>query len=563
MQKILRTLIIIAMLITSYLLILAWRDDYANPTQRATVTPVTQTTTNDVPSTTTTSVNNSDVPVVKSTQSPVEQKADNATSTLVQVLTDKYDIRINPVGGDVVYAALREHDETLKSKTPFVLLESDNNRVYVAQSGLIGRDGIDTSEGRANYTTSQQQYVMGANDTALSVPLSYRKDGLTITKTYTFTKGQYPIDVSYNINNTTDKSWQGQMYAQLKRDNSKDPGLADKGMMGLATYLGGAWGTPDSPYNKLKFGNFNEEAPKITTDKGWVGIIQHYFVSAWIPKGYQAQLYSRENANEHIIGFTSNPIEVAGGKQLTVNSTLYAGPKVQQNLKPLAEGLEQTVDYGILWPISKVLFWILDSVHKVLGNWGWAIIVLTLIVKIILMPIANKSYYSMAKMRAIAPRLQALKDDHGDDRMRMSQEMMKIYKEEQVNPMAGCLPVLLQMPIFLALYWVLVESVQLRHAPWILWIKDLSAMDPYFILPLLMGAAMFFQQHLNPQPTDPMQARVLKFMPIIFTVFMLFFPAGLVLYWTVNNVFSMVQQYVINKKVEAEQAKKDALKNLV
>ncbi|WP_410472947.1 membrane protein insertase YidC [Faucicola mancuniensis] len=563
MQKILRTLIIIAMLITSYLLILAWRDDYANPTQRATVTPVTQTTTNDVPSTTTTSVNNSDVPVVKSTQSPVEQKADNATSTLVQVLTDKYDIRINPVGGDVVYAALREHDETLKSKTPFVLLESDNNRVYVAQSGLIGRDGIDTSEGRANYTTSQQQYVMGANDTTLSVPLSYRKDGLTITKTYTFTKGQYPIDVSYNINNTTDKSWQGQMYAQLKRDNSKDPGLADKGMMGLATYLGGAWGTPDSPYNKLKFGNFNEEAPKITTDKGWVGIIQHYFVSAWIPKGYQAQLYSRENANEHIIGFTSNPIEVAGGKQLTVNSTLYAGPKVQQNLKPLAEGLEQTVDYGILWTISKVLFWILDSVHKVLGNWGWAIIVLTLIVKIILMPIANKSYYSMAKMRAIAPRLQALKDDHGDDRMRMSQEMMKIYKEEQVNPMAGCLPVLLQMPIFLALYWVLVESVQLRHAPWILWIKDLSAMDPYFILPLLMGAAMFFQQHLNPQPTDPMQARVLKFMPIIFTVFMLFFPAGLVLYWTVNNVFSMVQQYVINKKVEAEQAKKDALKNLV
>lgn len=244
---------------------------------------------------------------------------------------------------------MREHDETLKSKTPFVLLESDNNRVYVAQSGLIGRDGIDTSEGRANYTTSQQQYVMGANDTTLSVPLSYRKDGLTITKTYTFTKGQYPIDVSYNINNTTDKSWQGQMYAQLKRDNSKDPGLADKGMMGLATYLGGAWGTPDSPYNKLKFGNFNEEAPKITTDKGWVGIIQHYFVSAWIPKGYQAQLYSRENANEHIIGFTSNPIEVAGGKQLTVNSTLYAGPKVQQNLKPLAEGLEQTVDYGILW----------------------------------------------------------------------------------------------------------------------------------------------------------------------------------------------------------------------
>jgi len=229
----------------------------------------------------------------------------------------------------------------------------------------------------------------------------------------------------------------------------------------------------------------------------------------------------------------------------------------------LAEGLDKTVDYGILWPISKVLFWILDNVHKVLGNWGWSIIVLTLLVKIALMPIANKSYHSMAKMRAVAPRLQALKEEYGDDRMRMSQEMMRIYKEEKVNPMAGCLPVLLQMPIFLALYWVLVESVQLRHAPWIGWIRDLSSMDPLFILPLIMGAAMFFQQMLNPQPQDPMQARVLKFMPIIFTVFMLFFPAGLVLYWTVNNLFSMAQQYFINKKVEREQAAKEAARNVV
>lgn len=561
MQKILRTLIIVAMLITSYLLVLAWRDDYANANTsvRSQSTTPAQVSSTDIPSVGVSGA--SDVPVVNAGQVPSVQKQADTTG-LIKVVTDKYDIHINPVGGDVVYTALHEYDETLKSQTPFVLLESGNNRVYVAQSGLIGRDGIDTAEGRATYSSPSQQYVMGENAT-LSVPLTYVKDGLTITKTYTFTKGQYPIKVSYNINNTTDKSWQGQMYAQLKRDGSSDPGLADKGMMGLATYLGGAWGTPDSPYNKLKFGNFNDGELKASSDKGWIGMIQHYFVSAWVPQGYQAQFYSNENNNEHIIGFTSSPIEVAGGKQLTLDATLYAGPKVQDNLKPLAEGLEQTVDYGILWPISKFLFWIMDSAYKVVGNWGWAIIILTLIVKIALMPIANKSYYSMAKMRAVAPRLQALKDEFGDDRMRMSQEMMKIYKEEQVNPMAGCLPIFLQMPIFLGLYWCLVESVQLRHAPWILWIKDLSAMDPYFILPIIMGAAMYYQQALNPQPTDPMQAKVLRIMPIIFTVFMLFFPAGLVLYWTVNNVFSMVQQYLINKKVEAEQAKKDALKNLV
>lgn len=559
MQKILRTLIIIAMLITGYLLILAWNKDYANVnTQAAAPTTVTGNATQDIPSA---SNNASDVPTA-STSAP------SATTTpsnnqLISVTTDKYDIRINPVGGDVVYAALRDYDAHLGSKTPFVLLQNDNERVYVAQSGLIGKDGIDTAQGRAVYTTPNTQFVMQPSQNTLSVPLTYQKDGVTVTKTYTFTKGQYPITVSYNINNTSAQPWQGQLFAQLKRDNSKDPGLENKGAMSMSTYLGGAWGTPNSPYNKLKFGNFNDDNLKTASDKGWVAMVQHYFVSSFIPKGYTANFYSRENQNEHIIGFTSSPVSVAPNKQLTLNSTLYAGPKTLATLKPLAEGLDKTVDYGILWPISKVLFWLLQAIHNLIGNWGWAIIFLTIIVKIILMPIANKSYYSMAKMRAVAPRLQALKDEFGDDRMRMSQEMMKIYKEEKVNPMAGCLPIFLQMPIFLALYWVLVESIELRQAPWLGWIKDLSSMDPYFILPLLMGGAMFFQQALNPQPQDPMQAKMMKIMPIIFTVFMLFFPAGLVLYWTVNNLFSMAQQYLINKKVEKEQAVKDAARNVV
>ena len=234
---------------------------------------------------------------------------------------------------------------------------------------------------------------------------------------------------------------------------------------------------------------------------------------------------------------------------------------MQSELKTVAQGLDKTVDYGVLWPISKPIFILLQNIHAFLGNWGWSIIALTLIIKASLMWISNKSYYSMAKMRLLAPKMQQLKDEFGDDKMRMSQEMMKLYKEENVNPLAGCLPILLQMPIFLALYWVLVESVELRHAPWILWINDLSAMDPWFILPIFMGITMYVQQQLNPQPTDPMQAKVMKILPIIFTVFMLFFPAGLVLYWTVNNLFSMVQQQIINKKVE-QQFKKRTVKVL-
>jgi YidC/Oxa1 family membrane protein insertase len=562
MQKIFRVMIIIAMLITAYLLILAWRDDYANApvTQAATESAVTVG--SDIPSTAGASAGapTGDLPVQTTPTGTVvgtDAIAKPETNAgLIKVTTDRYDIHINPQGGDIVYAALKQYDATLDSEEPFVLLENDSNRVYIAQSGLIGKDGIDTAEGRANYQHSASTYVMEKGQQTLAVPLTYQKDGVTITKTFTFTQDKYPIDVSYTIKNTSGAPWEGQLFAQLKRDDSKDPGMSDKGALSMATYLGGAWGTPDDPYNKLKFGKFNDDKVTATSDQGWVGIVQHYFVSAWTPENFTGQFFSRETGGDYFIGFNSQPIVIAPNKQTTLTATLYAGPKVQSELKDVAVGMNKTVDYGLLWPISKVLFALLDGIHKVIGNWGWSIIVLTILVKIALMWFSNKSYYSMAKMRAIAPRLQALKEEHGADRMKMSQEMMAIYKEEQVNPMAGCLPILLQMPIFLALYWVLVESVELRHAPWILWIQDLSAMDPWFILPLLMGASMFTQQQLNPQPTDPMQAKVMKFLPIIFTAFMLFFPAGLVLYWTVNNLFSMTQQYIVNKKVEEEQKRK-------
>ncbi|MDA5132921.1 MULTISPECIES: membrane protein insertase YidC [Psychrobacter] len=554
MQKIFRVMIIIAMLITAYLLILAWRDDYADAPAVDTVPKTATSVGADIPST---SGAAGDIPVQTL---PVDTGAVAATPAantgLITVTTDRYDIKINPEGGDIVYAALKQYDATLDSDKPFVLLENNSNRVYVAQSGLIGQNGIDTAEGRAKYSHTANNYVMEKGQQTLSVPLTYKKDGVTVTKTFTFTQDKYPIDISYQIQNASANAWQGQMFAQLKRDDSKDPGMSDKGALSMATYLGGAWGTPDDPYNKLKFGKFNDGELTTTSDKGWVGIVQHYFVSAWTPENFTGKFFSRETGDEYFIGFNSQPVNVAPNKQVTLNATLYAGPKVQSELKEVAVGLNQTVDYGLLWPISKILFAVLDGIHKVIGNWGWSIILLTILVKIALMWFSNKSYYSMAKMRAIAPRLAALKEEHGDDRMKMSQEMMAIYKEEKVNPMAGCLPILMQMPIFLALYWVLVESVELRHAPWILWIRDLSAMDPWFILPLLMGASMFVQQQLNPQPADPMQAKVMKFLPIIFTAFMLFFPAGLVLYWTVNNLFSMTQQYLINRKVEEEQKRR-------
>ena len=554
MQKIFRVMIIIAMLITAYLLILAWRDDYADAPAVDTVPKAATSVGADIPSTTGVA---GDVPVqtlpTDVNVAAIAPTASGENNGLIAVTTDRYDIKIDLKGGDIVYAALKQYDATLNSDEPFVLLENNSNRVYVAQSGLIGQNGIDTAEGRANYSHTVDSYIMVDGQQTLSVPLTYKKDGVTITKTFTFTQNKYPIDVSYQIQNASTQPWQGQLFAQLKRDNSKDPGMSDKGALSMATYLGGAWGTPDDPYNKLKFGKFSNGELTTTSDQGWVGIVQHYFVSAWTPENFTGQFFSRETGGDYFIGFNSQPINVAANKQTTLNATLYTGPKVQAELKDVAVGLNKTVDYGLLWPISKILFAILDGIHKIIGNWGWSIILLTVLVKFALMWFSNKSYYSMAKMRAIAPRLAALKEEHGDDRMKMSQEMMGIYKEEKVNPMAGCLPILMQMPIFLALYWVLVESVELRHAPWILWIQDLSAMDPWFILPLLMGGSMFVQQQLNPQPADPMQAKVMKFLPIIFTAFMLFFPAGLVLYWTVNNLFSMTHQYIVNKKVEEEQ----------
>lgn len=560
MQQWGRIAILAAMFVTAYLLILAWQKDYGNTapaTQAAAVAQATQPVA-DVPGHQVSAA--ADVPATATAAVAPAEKVQANTSDLIQVQTDVYHLSIDPKGGDVVRAELLLHDlDKQQPGKPFVILENDSNRVYVAQSGLIGLNGPDASPaGRPQFESESKSYTLTAGQKELVVPLVYKApNGVEIIKTYTFKAGDYPIHVNYRITNRGAQPWQGQMFGQIKRDGSVDPSKNQHGVFQLGTYLGGAWGAPDEHYKKLKFDDFQTDALNKQAQGGWVAIVQHYFLTAWIPDAsYQATLESRKLGEQNVIGFRSPLINVPAGKQMDVGATLYTGPKIQSELKGLAAGLNQTVDYGWLWPIAQVLFTGLKFIHGLIGNWGWSIILLTIVVKIILFPLSAKSYRSMAKMRVIAPEMQRLKEEHGEDRMRFSQEMMALYKREQVNPLSGCLPMLLQMPIFLALYWVLMESVELRHAPWMGWIQDLSAMDPLFILPLIMGGTMFVQQMLNPQPTDPMQAKVMRLMPIMFTVFLLFFPSGLVLYWIVNNLFTIAQQWVVNKNAEKAMSSK-------
>lgn len=581
MQQWARIAILGAMFVVAYLLILAWQKDYGNvetkPQQEAAV--VSHEVSADLPNAQTATAA-SDLPQANM---PAQQATDATapvSQQLISVQTDLYHLWINPKGGDIVRVELLNHDKNKDSDEPFVMLESDAKRTYVAQSGLIGLNGPDSSRnGRPTYELEKTAYTMadakaaknkdGETVKVLSVPMVFKTaDGVEVIKTFNFTEGEYPVVVNHKVVNRSGQTWQGQMFGQIKRDNSEDPGKSDQGIFTLGTFLGGAWGTPDENYNKLKFDNFVEEKLNTEAKGGWVAMVQHYFVSAWVPgnlkltqangEAYSAKLESRKSTdNMNIIGFTSPTFNVPAGTVAEIDATFYSGPKVQSELKDLATGLNQTVDYGWLWPIAKLLFVGLEFFHGLVGNWGWAIILLTVLVKLILWPLSSKSYRSMAKMRVIAPEMQRMKEEFGEDRMRFSQEMMALYKREQVNPLAGCLPLLLQMPIFLALYWVLMESVELRHAPWMFWIQDLSSMDPWFILPLIMGATMYIQQMLNPQPTDPMQAKVFKIMPVIFTIFLLFFPAGLVLYWIVNNLITILQQTLINKSVAKDRAKRD------
>lgn len=493
-----------------------------------------------------------DLPSLETTDTPTPPVANQQPS--VHVITDALEMEINLRGGDIEFAALPKYPAKIDTPDiPFTLLEKNERRTYVAQSGLIGPDGIDTNKGRALYSTSADTFRMADDQDQLVVDLHYRESGaVTITKRFTFTRGEYLVEVDYLIDNQSDEAWTGNLFGQLKRDNTQDPSKDSSGM-GMSPYLGAAIHLPDEPYKKIKFGDIaDNKFAKQSIEGGWIAMVQHYFTSAWIPDPDQTHTYSTALARDksNIIRFTSPAVTVQPGEQGTIKSQLYTGPKDQYRLEEISPGLELTVDYGWLWWIAQPLFWLLTKLHGYLGNWGFAIIAVTVLVKAVFFGLNAKAYKSMANMRKVQPKLMEIRERYADDRQKQSQEMMNLYKKEKINPLGGCLPILVQMPVFISLYWVLMESVELRQAPFIGYIKDLSVMDPYFILPLIMGASMFIQQKLNPPPPDPMQAKIMQWMPIVFTFFFLFFPAGLVLYWVVNNSLSIIQQYIITKRIE-------------
>ncbi|WP_295471966.1 membrane protein insertase YidC [uncultured Pseudomonas sp.] len=549
-----RTILIGALAIVTYVGVLKWNEDYgqaALPKQTAAAT----TTATDVPAAGNTSAN-ADVPAAPGTApAPVETPV-AVSKDLIKVKTDVLELAIDPVGGDVVQLRLplypRRQDVP---DVPFQLFDNGSERVFLAQSGLTGTNGPDArSTGRPVYTSTQKSYQLADGQNQLVVELKYSDNGVNYTKRFTFKRGLYDLDVRYVVDNQSGQTWSGNLFGQLKRDASSDPSSTTA--TGTATYLGAALWTPSEPYKKVSMKDMDKGQLRETVQGGWIAWLQHYFVTAWIPNHdvSNAVQTRKDSQGNYIIGFTSPALNVAPGAQGETGALLYAGPKSQAVLKELSPGLELTVDYGVLWFIAQPIFWLLQHIHSVLGNWGWSIIVLTMIIKGLFFPLSAASYKSMARMRAVAPKLTALKEQYGDDRQKMSQAMMELYKKEKINPLGGCLPILVQMPVFLALYWVLLESVEMRQAPWILWITDLSIKDPFFILPIIMGATMFIQQRLNPTPPDPMQAKVMKMMPIIFTFFFLWFPAGLVLYWVVNNTLSILQQAYITRKIEAATA---------
>ncbi|BBH48816.1 membrane protein insertase YidC [Pseudomonas sp. KU43P] len=549
-----RTILIAALAIVSYVMVLKWNDDYgqaALPTQNTAASTVAPGLPDGVPAASNGA--SADVPSANGESSAAELAPVALSKDLIRVKTDVLELAIDPVGGDIVqlnlpkYPRRQDHPDI-----PFQLFDNGSERVYLAQSGLTGANGPDArSTGRPLYATEQKSYQMADGQEQLVVDLKFSDNGVNYIKRFSFKRGEYDLTVSYLIDNQSGQAWSGNMFAQLKRDASGDPSSSTA--TGTATYLGAALWTAGEPYKKVSMKDIDKGSLKENVSGGWVAWLQHYFVTAWIPAKSDNNVVQtrKDSQGNYIIGYTGPAISVPAGGKVETSAMLYAGPKIQSKLKELSPGLELTVDYGFLWFIAQPIFWLLQHIHSLLGNWGWSIIVLTMLIKGLFFPLSAASYRSMARMRAVAPKLAALKERFGDDRQKMSQAMMELYKKEKINPLGGCLPILVQMPVFLALYWVLLESVEMRQAPWMLWITDLSIKDPFFILPIIMGATMFIQQRLNPTPPDPMQAKVMKMMPIIFTFFFLWFPAGLVLYWVVNNCLSITQQWYITRRIEA------------
>jgi len=560
-----RFVLVMAMLMISYMLWEAWQIDYG-PKPRAIV---------------------SDKPIVAgdaglsnvqqspdAAQTPAGQPTAQAVAAdrVVKVKTDVFELEIDVEGGTLRNLDLLHypHEKTNtvvqkawaliglpapeKNLAPIRLFDSNPENLFLAQTGLVANQNSSSApDHHALFSAERTDYTLADGQDQLTVPLTWTNEqGLRVVKTFTFSRGSYAVDVEQKIVNQSATAWSGRQYEQLLRVEHSDKSNNNF----IRTYSGGVIYTDKEKFKKVKYEEMTEDNLAVSATGGWSGFIQHYFAAAWIPAADQENHYYTKALNDarYVIGSYSPDVNVQPNSEGSFKTKLFVGPKIQPVMEALAPGLELTVDYSWLTVIAKPIYWLLNEIHGYIGNWGLAIMGVTLFIKLLFFKLSKASYQSMAKMRKIQPRLKDLQERYADDRQRFNTEMMAMYKKEKVNPLGGCLPIMVQIPVFISLYWVLIETVELRQADFALWIQDLSAQDPFYLLPIVYGITMKIQQSLNPAPIDPLQAQVMKMFPIVFTVFFLFFPSGLVLYWICNNSLSILQQWYITKHVLEEDA---------
>ena len=481
-----------------------------------------------------------------------------AAGTPVTVKTDLFEVDLNTVGGDIRRVTFLQVFSAIDRSKPLTLMEPHSKHYFVTQSGLVA-EGMELPIHRSTYAADEKSYALRPGRDTIEVRMTARDvAGAEVVKRYRFHRGSYKIDVAYLIANRSDKPIAPHAYFQFLRDaNAPSEAAAQtNAFAGVTTFTGPAVYTEESKFVKVDFSDIakGQESHAKKARDGWIAMIQHYFVSAWLPKDGVEREYQTAKVSDTL--YTASVVvpvgQIAPGATGIVEVPLYIGPQETDKLEKLAPGLNLVVDYGWLYIIAAPLFWLLKWIYGFVGNWGWAIVILTILIKLVFYPLNAKAGRSMAQMKVLAPKMEKLKQLYGEDRQKLNQAMMELYRTEKINPLGGCLPILVQIPVFIALYWVLLASIELRHAPWIGWIRDLSAPDPYFILPVIYAVSMYVTTKLNPQPADPVQARIMLMMPIMFSIFFLFFPAGLVLYWVVQNLLSIVQQWHINRTLEAE-----------
>ncbi len=533
-----RFVLIVILSMISLMLWEAWQADYGPKPETTAQQTFIDSNGNLVPVTGSNSDGSSELPFLES-----------AVNSIITVTTDVYHLEIDTKGGTLRNLDLLDYPFEKGEPAPVRLFDGSSEKLFLGQSGLISSpESVTLPNHNVQLHAEQYSYELKAGENTLTIPLTWTdNNGLSYSKTYTFTRGSYDIKVAQEVDNKSTKDWSGRPYTQLLRVPYSD----GQGNTFIRTFAGAVVYTEEEKFQKIEFDDMADVDLKVTSTGGWSGMIQHYFATAWIPPtANEEHFFTKELSNSrYVIGSYPNPTTVAANSSVVFNSQLFAGPKIQPMMEAIAPGLELTVDYSWLTIIGKPIYSLLNFIHDFVKNWGFSIMGVTFCIKLLFFPLSAASYKSMAKMRRLQPRLAQLKESYGDDRQKFNEEMMSLYRKEKVNPMGGCLPVIVQIPVFISLYWVLIETVELRQAPFLFWVQDLSSKDPYFVLPVLMGISMFIQQRLNPAPVDPLQAKIMRMFPIVFTVFFLFFPSGLVLYWVTNNTLSIIQQWYITKKI--------------